>query len=160
MLYMYAWFSALMLLVGQQEEHPVCKKTSGGVLAWLSAWSKVQTCIWPSWCHCHSLSLAPVKSRLVLSFWHQPTWVVPDKGPLSGCMSVCMMITSSGCSWHFSCLEWCMNAALFVSSLAWWRSQVVTTRLPSSSALSPTMLASMKYPSWRSVTRFFWSVSL
>ena len=28
------------------------------VLAWLSVWSKVQTCIWPSWCHCHSLSLA------------------------------------------------------------------------------------------------------
>jgi len=36
------------------------------VLAWLSAWSEVQTCIWPSWCHCHSLSLASVKSRLVL----------------------------------------------------------------------------------------------
>jgi len=25
----------------------------------------VQTCIWPSGCHCHSLSLAAVKSRLV-----------------------------------------------------------------------------------------------
>ena len=24
--------------------------------------------IWPSWCHCHSLSLAPVKSRLVFTF--------------------------------------------------------------------------------------------
>jgi len=29
-------FSALMLLVGQQEGHPACKKLSGGVLAWLS----------------------------------------------------------------------------------------------------------------------------
>ena len=29
-------FSALTLLVGQQEGHPVCKKLSGGVLAWLS----------------------------------------------------------------------------------------------------------------------------
>jgi len=29
-------FSALTLLVGQQEEHPACKKLSGGVLAWLS----------------------------------------------------------------------------------------------------------------------------
>ena len=27
------------------------KKLSGGVLVWLSVWSKVQTCIWPSWCH-------------------------------------------------------------------------------------------------------------
>jgi len=41
-------FSALTLLVGQQEGHPTCKKLSGGVLAWLSAWSEVQTCIWPS----------------------------------------------------------------------------------------------------------------
>ena len=63
-------FSALMLLVGWQEVHPACKKLSGGVLAWLSVWSKVQTCIWPSWCHCHSLSLASVKSRLVLPFWY------------------------------------------------------------------------------------------
>ena len=43
-----AAFSALTLLVGRQEGHPVCKKTSGGVLAWLSVWSMVQTCIWPS----------------------------------------------------------------------------------------------------------------
>ena len=38
-------FSALTLLVGQQEEHPACKKLSGGLLAWLSVWSEVQTCI-------------------------------------------------------------------------------------------------------------------
>jgi len=29
-------FSALTLLVGQQEGHPACKKLSGGVLVWLS----------------------------------------------------------------------------------------------------------------------------
>jgi len=38
-------FSALMLLVGQQEGHPACKKLNGGVLAWLSVWSEMQTCI-------------------------------------------------------------------------------------------------------------------
>ena len=38
-------FSALTLLVGRQEGHPACKKLSGEVLAWLSVWSKVQTCI-------------------------------------------------------------------------------------------------------------------
>jgi len=32
-------FSALMMLVGQQEGHPACKKLSGGVLAWLTVWS-------------------------------------------------------------------------------------------------------------------------
>jgi len=41
-------FSALTLLVGRQEGHPACKKQSGGLLAWLSVWSEVQTCIWPS----------------------------------------------------------------------------------------------------------------
>jgi len=33
---------------GRQEGHPACKKQSGGVLAWLSVRSEVQTCIWPS----------------------------------------------------------------------------------------------------------------
>jgi len=41
-------FSALTLLVGRQEGHPACKKPSGGVVAWLSVRSKVQTYIWPS----------------------------------------------------------------------------------------------------------------
>jgi len=41
-------FSALMLLVGQQEGHPTCKKLSGEMLAWLSVWGEVQICIWPS----------------------------------------------------------------------------------------------------------------
>ena len=67
-----------------QEWHPACK--SGGVLAWLSVSSEVQTCIRPSWCHCHSLSLASVKSRLVLPFWYRLTRVVPEKGPLNECV--------------------------------------------------------------------------
>jgi len=37
--------SALTLLVGQQEGHQACKKQTGGVLASLSVWSKVQTCV-------------------------------------------------------------------------------------------------------------------
>ena len=93
--------SALTLLVGRQEGHPVCKKLSGGVLSWLSVWSKVQTCIWPSWCHCHSLSLASVKSRLVLPFWYWLTQVVPEKGPLNGCVCVCR--------WHSGLLNCLLN---------------------------------------------------
>jgi len=73
-------FSALTLLVGRQEGHPACKKLSGGVLAWLSVWSELQTCICRSLCHCHSLSVASVKSRLVLPFWYRLTRVVPEKG--------------------------------------------------------------------------------
>jgi len=40
-------FSALTLLVGQQEGHPACKNLSGEVVAWLSVWGEVQMiCIW------------------------------------------------------------------------------------------------------------------
>ena len=90
---LYSWnlTNALMLLVGRQEGHLACKKLSSGVLAWLSVWSEVQTCLRPSWCHCHSLSLASVKSRLVLPFWYWLTRVVPDRGPLNRCMYVCVV---------------------------------------------------------------------
>ena len=74
-------------LGGRKGIRPV--KMSVGVLAWLSVWSKVQTCIWPSWCHCHSLSLASVKSRLVLPFRERLTRVLPDKRPLNGCVCSC-----------------------------------------------------------------------
>ena len=98
--FVFLAFSALTLLVGRQEGHPACKNLSGGVLAWLSVWSEVQTCIRPSWCHCHSLSLAPVKSRLVLPFWYRLTRVVPQKGPLNGYVCVCVF-------WqHFYIVAW------------------------------------------------------
>ena len=67
------------------------KSLSDAVLAWLSVWSEVQTCIWPSWCHCHSLSLASVKSRLVLPFWYRLAQVVLEKGPLNRCVCVCVL---------------------------------------------------------------------
>jgi len=82
-------FSVLTLLVwATGRASGLLKKLSGGVLAWSSVWSEMQTCIWPSWCHCYSLSLASVKSRLVLPFWYRLTQVVPDKGPLNGCVCV------------------------------------------------------------------------
>ena len=103
---LYEWwhpFSALTLLVGRQEDHPAWKKLSGGLLAWLSVWSKVQTCIWPSWCHCHSLSLASVKSRLVLPFWYWLTWVVPENGPLNGCVCVCVCVMNDDIAHDLEC---------------------------------------------------------
>jgi len=93
-------FTALMLLVGRQKGHPACKKLSGGVLAWLSVWSEVQTCIRPSWYHCHSLSLVSVKSRLVLPFWYRLTWVVLEKGRQTG-VRVC-----SGLGWVSQLMGW------------------------------------------------------
>ena len=91
--------AALTLLVGRKGIRPVTK-LSCGVLAWLSVWSEVQTCIWPSGFHCHSLSLASVKSTLVLPFWYRLTRVVPGKGPLNGCVCVCV----------FHAENWIVNA--------------------------------------------------
>ena len=78
----------------------------------------VQTCMWPSWCHCHSLSLASVKSRLVLPFWYRLTQVVLDKGPLNGCVS------SSGLGWvikkQFSAVSCsACSPCLALSFIAW-----------------------------------------
>ena len=86
LLYCYSAFGAFTLLVGWHEGHPACKNLCGVVLAWLSVWSEVQTCIWPSWCHCRSLSLASVKSRLVLPLWYRLSCSSPRKGLLNGCL--------------------------------------------------------------------------
>ena len=84
-------------LGGRKGIRPV-KKLSCGVLAWLTVWSEMHTCIWPSWCLCHSMSLASVKSRLVLPFWYRLTWVVSDKGPLNGYVCVCYASTFVSCT--------------------------------------------------------------
>jgi len=73
-------FSDLTLLVGGQERHPACKKTEwwdAGVVICLERGADL---IRPSWCHCHSLTPASVKSRLVLPFWYRLTQVVLEKG--------------------------------------------------------------------------------
>jgi len=88
-------FSALMLLVGWQEGHPACKKTEqwgAGMVICLEWGADLHM---SRWCHCHSLSLASVKSRLVLPFWYQLTWVVPEKGQLNGCVCACCCSTDS-----------------------------------------------------------------
>jgi len=105
-------------------------KQSVGVLVWLSVWSKVQTCIWPSWCHCHSLYLASVKSRVVLPFWYWLTWVVPEKGPLNGCV----------------CVTWVLLLLLLcLFSYIWW-----TKRLDMSTVqkVSSTCAHKCPFPWW------------
>jgi len=86
-----AWpFSALTLFVWQQEGHPACKKLSGGVLAWLFVWSEVQTDL-------HMVQWMPLPLTIscfskiqieILPFWYRLTRVVPEKGPLNGCVCV------------------------------------------------------------------------
>ena len=83
------------------------------------------------WGHCHSLSLASLKSRLVLPFWYRLTRVVQDRGRLNGC--VCSMLTLSitnTCTvWflqrHFLKIDW-LSEGTDVASLvcrsviSWW----------------------------------------
>ena len=140
-------FSALTLLVGRQEGRPAGKK-----LAWLSVWSEVQTCIWPSWCHCHSLYLASVKSRLVLPFWHRLTLVVPDRGPLSGrvCVCVCVINIDTDTSCGRTCCTFSANIEPILRSISvdWYGSDCRAVTRPAAPA---TCLANR--PSARSSTR-------
>jgi len=93
-------FSALTLLVGQQEGHPACKKLSGGVLAWFSVWSKV-----------HMAQLVPLpltvscfsKILIGLPFWYWLTWVVLEKGPLNGYVCVCVCVCVAMLLFVFAC---------------------------------------------------------
>jgi len=65
------------------------------MLAWLSAWSEVQTCIWPSWYHYHSLSLASVKLWLVFTFLVPAHPGSPRKRAVKRvCVCVCVCIPS------------------------------------------------------------------
>jgi len=68
-----------MLLVGQHEGQLACKKLSGGVLAWFLSGARSDLHM----AQLMPLSLASVKSRLLLPFWYRLTWVVPDKGLFS-----------------------------------------------------------------------------
>ena len=49
-----------------------------------------------------------VKSRLVLPFWYRLTWVVPEKGPLNGCVCVCVGSNCFAATNYES--EWCKAA--------------------------------------------------
>ena len=86
-IFLFQYFDAVGWAAGRR---PACKKTEWWMLVWLSVWSKVQTCICPSWCHCKSLSLASVKSRIVFPFLVPAHPGSPGKGPLNVCMHVCI----------------------------------------------------------------------
>ena len=78
-------------LGGRKSIQPV-KIWSDEVLAWLSVWSEMQMiCIWSSWCHCHPITVASAKSRMVYpSGTGLPSCC--EKRPLYGC--VCVTITN------------------------------------------------------------------
>jgi len=81
-------FSALTLLIVWQEGHLACKKTEwwgAGVVICLERCADL-----------HMAQLMPLpltvscfsKIQIDLPFWYRLTWVVPEKGPLNGCVCV------------------------------------------------------------------------
>ena len=80
-------FSALTLLVGRQEGHPACKKTElcgAGMVICLERGADLhmaQQIPLPLTVSCFS------KIQIgFFPFWYRPTRVVPEKGPLNGCV--------------------------------------------------------------------------
>jgi len=77
-----------------------------------------------SWCHCHSLSLAPVKSRLVLPFWYRPTRVVLEKKAVKRvCVGGGLLITRLRKVYCWVC-EWKKLAKLQART---WLSRALTS---------------------------------
>ena len=83
-------FSAMTLLVGRQEGHPACKKLSGGCWRGYLSGASCRLAYGPADATATHCLFDSVKSRLVLPFWYRLTRVVPDKGPLNGCVCVCV----------------------------------------------------------------------
>ena len=97
------------------------KNLSSGVLAWLSAWSEVQTCVWPSGFHCHSLSLASVKSRFGFTIM-----VLADPGSpgrravkrVCVCVCVCVRACVHCPAQEFVCIFHCCSTDADAASVA------------------------------------------
>ena len=106
-------FSAWCCWLGGRKGIRPVKNLSGGVLAWLSVWNEMQTCMRPSWCHCHSLSLSSVKSRLVLSLWYWLTQVVPEKGQLK------TGVRSFGHNWYEDSVDNTVEENSNIFTLVW-----------------------------------------
>jgi len=111
MIVMLIAFSALTLLVGCQEEHPVCKNWV--MRCWRGCLSGVR-CKWfaygPADATATPSSLASLKSRMVEPFWCRLTQVVPENRP-----SVeCLVAVSDVCVCCCRCDEYV--TALFASS--------------------------------------------
>ena len=76
-------FGALTLLAGRQEGHPECINRLAGCWCGCLSGARCRLAYDPADA---TATLASVKSRLVLPFWYRLTLVVPDKGPLNGCL--------------------------------------------------------------------------
>jgi len=108
-------FSALTLLVGWQEGHSACKKLSCGCC--------MVICL-ERGADLHMAKLMPLpltvscfsKIQIGLPFWYRLTWVVPEKGPLNGCVCVCACVCV--------CVRACVRVCVCVCARAHARSRI------------------------------------
>jgi len=114
-------FSALKLLLWHQEEHLACKKLNDDVLAWLSAWNKVQMiCIWSTWCRCHPIIFCFIKIQIHLTVMVPAYPGCPGKEAVKQ-MSVCLYMPVT------SCMCACIVAGQW--SRWWWGQRQLWHRL-------------------------------
>jgi len=111
-------FSALTLLVGQQEGHPACKNWVvgcwRGCLGWGADLYIAQQMPLSLTISCSSKSRL-VLPFLVLPFWYLLTWVVPDKFQKSSKMIVCVSSLFNLCAWQ----PFCATSLSFLWSTSW-----------------------------------------
>ena len=96
-----------MWLVGRQKGHPACKKSEW----WgTGVWSKVQMiCIWPSWCHCHSIVSCFIKIQHGFTCLVPAYSGCPGKRLLNGCSSSSSLLKSGA----VHCTKWTSSAVGF-----------------------------------------------
>ena len=83
----WSWNTRDVVGFYRKEGHPACKKRVVGCWRGCLSGARCRLAYGPADATAtHSLSLASVKSRLVLPFWYRPTRVVLEKGPLNGCV--------------------------------------------------------------------------
>jgi len=76
--------------VGWKGIRPVETECWGAVM--VICLGDVQICIWPICCHCHLLSLAPVKSRFVLVLAHPGNPRLLEGHKMVVCVCVCVCV--------------------------------------------------------------------
>jgi len=108
------------------------------MLAWLSVWSEVEICVWSSWCHCHSLSLAPVNpgwfylsillhlctfaarwDSCCAIYWHWMVTVFPTH------LWSCDRNWRNRNSWYLSSSFFCITVMSFAIVVVWFGSVLV-----------------------------------
>jgi len=113
-------FSALTLLAGWQEGHPVCRNWV--VRYWHGSSDMQMICIRSSWCHCHPIIYCFIKTQNSLRFWCRLTQVVLEKKGVK--TDVVVLVYSTICVSRHPQLRiggFCWSKVLLPTCPYWWQ---------------------------------------